>query len=57
MRMVAEAEQTASRIPLTETDLTQVRQWSVLNSPPQSPGRRNSQPSTSSTPGEQLMLF
>jgi hypothetical protein len=52
-----ETEQTASEIPLIETTSAQVDQWSALKSPLESPGRRNSPPSTSAMPGEQLTLF
>jgi len=40
-----------------EPGSTQVDQWSGLKSPLESPGRRNSPPSTSAMPGEQLTLF
>src|SRR6266446_2590242 len=40
-----------------EPGSTQVDQWSALKSPLESPGRRNSPPSTSAMPGEQLTLF
>jgi hypothetical protein len=52
----ATAEQTASTIEFIEPGSTQVDQW-PLKPPPESPGRKNSQPSTSAIPGEQLTLF
>ena len=53
----AVAEQTVAAIPLIEPSSTQVDQWSALKSPLESPSRRNSAPSTSAMPGEQLTLF
>jgi hypothetical protein len=53
----AVADQTVAAIPLIEPDSTQVDQWSALKSPLESLGLRNSPPSTSTTPGEQLTLF
>jgi hypothetical protein len=53
----AVAEQTVAAIPLIEPGSTQVEQWSALKSPVESPSRRNSPPSTSAMPGEQLTLF
>jgi hypothetical protein len=40
-----------------EPGSTQVDQWSALKSPLESPSQRNSPPSTSAMPGEQLTLF
>jgi hypothetical protein len=53
----AVAEQSVAAIQLIEPGPTQVDQWSALKSPLESPGRRNSPPSTSAMPGEQLTLF
>jgi helicase-like protein len=53
----AVAEQTAAAIQLIEPGSTQVDQWSAPKSPLESPGRRNSPPSTWAMPGEQLTLF
>jgi hypothetical protein len=53
----AVAEQTVAAIQVLEPGSTQVDQWSALKSPLESPGRRNSPPSTSAMPGEQLTLF
>jgi hypothetical protein len=53
----AAAEQTVAAIQFIEPGSTQVDQWPALKSPLESPGRRNSPPSTSAMPGEQLTLF
>ena len=53
----AVAEQTVAAISLVEPSSIQVDQWSALKSPLESPSRRNSAPSTSAMPGEQLTLF
>jgi hypothetical protein len=53
----AVAEQSVAAIQLIEPGSTQVDPWSALKSPLESPGRRNSSPSTSAMPGEQLRLF
>lgn len=53
----AAAEQTVAAISLIEPNSTQVDQWSELKSGLELPGRRNSAPSTSAMPGEQLTLF
>jgi hypothetical protein len=53
----AVAEQSVAAIQLIEPGPTQVDQWSALKSPLELPGRRNSAPSTSAMPGEQLRLF
>jgi hypothetical protein len=53
----AVADQTVAAISLVEPNSTQVDQWSALKSPLESPSRRNSPPSTSAMPGEQLTLF
>ena len=53
----AVAEQPIAAIPLVEPTSAQVDQWSALKSPLESPSRRNSLPSTSAMPGEQLTLF
>jgi hypothetical protein len=51
------AEQAVAEIPSIELGSTQVDQWSALKSPLESPSRRNSPPSTSALPDEQLTLF
>jgi len=53
----AEAEQTASAIPLIETTSAQVEQWSVLNPAMESSRPRSSRRSATSTPDGQLTLF
>ena len=53
----AVAEQSVAAIQRIEPVPTQVDQWSALKSPLESTGRRNSPPSTSAMPGEQLTLF
>jgi len=50
-------DQTLDAIQPIEPGSTQVDQWSALKSPSESRGRRNSSPSTSAIPGEQLTLF
>ena len=52
----AVAEQTVAS-SFIEPGSTQVDRWSALKSPPESPDRRNSPPSSSAMPGEQLTLF
>jgi hypothetical protein len=51
------AKEDSEAVAEIEPGSTQVDQWSALKSPLESPGRRNSPPSTSATPGEQLTLF
>lgn len=53
----SEAGQTVAAIQFVEPGSTQVDQWSALKSPLEPPGRRNSPPSPSAMPGEQLTLF
>jgi len=53
----AVTEQPAAAIQLIEPGSTQVDKWSAPESPMESPSRRNSPPSTSAMPGEQLTLF
>ena len=55
--LVAEAEQTASAIPLIETTSAQVEQWSALNPALESSRPRSSRRSTTATPDGQLTLF
>jgi hypothetical protein len=51
------AKEDSEAVAEIEPCSTQVDQWSALKSPLESPGRRNSPPSTSAMPGEQLTLF
>jgi hypothetical protein len=53
----ARAKEDSEAVAEIEPGLTQVDQWSALKSPLESPSRRNSPPSTSAMPGEQLTLF
>src|SRR5260370_35872561 len=53
----AVVEQAVAAISLVEPSSTQIDQWSALKSPLESRDRRNSPPSTSAMPGEQLTLF
>jgi hypothetical protein len=51
------ANEDSEAVAEIELGSTQVDQWSALKSPLESPSRRNSPPSTSAMPGEQLTLF
>jgi hypothetical protein len=51
------AREDSEAVAEIEPGSTQVDQWPALKSPLESGGRRNSAPSTSATPGEQLTLF
>ena len=51
------ANEDSEAVAEIEAGSTQVDRWPALKSPLESPGRRNSPPSTSAMPGEQLTLF
>jgi len=51
------AKEDSEAVAEIEPGSTQVDRWSALKSPLESPSRRNSAPSTSTMPGEQLTLF
>ena len=51
------ANEDSEAVAEIELGSTQVEQWSAPKSPLESPSRRNSPPSTSAMPGEQLTLF
>ena len=51
------AKEDSEAVAEIEPGSTRVDQWSALKSPLESPSRRNSPPSTSAMPGEQLTLF
>jgi len=51
------AKEDSEPVAEIEPGSTQVDQWPAMKSPLESPSRRNSPPSTSAMPGEQLTLF